>query len=423
MSKAAPLVLSAALIVAAFAAGAAALDAATPPTLTGEAFLDFHPTTHVTCTGSEGTLTFSASGVAAGPYPGTFSETGTATVSSTVTGPVLAFSASFTIDSPVGHVEGTKQQVQAAPTQGSCANLGPPEGPFLPFAEAVLFDPSVAYTATIQTAQGSFQDRGFAFVHVAGCEPVAEPPFDCPETIFQQLFDSSLPEPVPAGPATVTLQPAAMANPVGSTHTVTATATNAAGQPVQSVTILFTVEGSVMTTGSCTTDASGQCTFTYSGPLLPGADVITGCADSNGNGTVDAGEPCGTATKAWVLPVSTPGLATGGGKVPEPAADSEATFAFTAKSTDAGVRGSCTVIDDAAATSVKCLDAIVFVQTPTHATFFGTATVNGISTSYRIDVEDLGEPGTDMDTFHIVTASGYQAGGPVDHGDVQVHDP
>src|SRR5919197_1104425 len=119
MSRAATFVLSAALIVAAFPAGVAAIDADAPPTLTGEAFLDFHPATHVTCTASEGTLTFSASGVAAGPYPGTFSETGTATVSATVAGPVLAFSASFSIDSPVGHVEGTKEQVSATPTQGS----------------------------------------------------------------------------------------------------------------------------------------------------------------------------------------------------------------------------------------------------------------------------------------------------------------
>jgi hypothetical protein len=249
---------------------------------------------------------------------------------------------------------------------------------------------------------------------------VAEPPLDCPDRVVQQTFDSTQ---VPPGPATVTLQPPAAANPVGSTHTVTATVTNAAGQPVPNVTVLFTVEGSVTTTGSCTTDASGQCSFTYSGPQLPGADVITGCADSNGNGTVDAGEPCGTATKAWVLPVSTPGLATGGGKVPGSADGSGVTFGFTAKSTDTAVRGNCTVIDDATNTSVKCLDATVYVQAPTHATFFGNATVNGVSTSYRIDVEDLGEPGSGSDTFHIVTASGYQAGGVVVHGDVQVHSP
>jgi hypothetical protein len=80
------------------------------------------------------------------------------------------------------------------------------------------------------------------------------------------------------------------------------------------------------------------------------------------------------------------------------------------------------VIDNGAATYVKCLDATVFVQAQTHATFFGTATVNGVSTSYRIDVEDAGEPG-DADTFHIVTTSGYQAGGVLVHGDVQVHSP
>ena len=55
---------------------------------------------------------------------------------------------------------------------------------------------------------------------------------------------------------------------------------NAAGNPVQGSTVLFDVQGSVTTSGSCTTDANGQCSFTYQGPQLPGADVITGCADS-----------------------------------------------------------------------------------------------------------------------------------------------
>jgi hypothetical protein len=103
-----------------------------------------------------------------------------------------------------------------------------------------------------------------------------------------------------AGADAVTLSPLTDTNPVGTSHTVTATATSA-GQPAAGVTIRFTVTGASAPsdpTGTCTTNSAGQCSFNYTG-TSPGVDTISGCADNNNNNGVDPGEPCGAATKIW----------------------------------------------------------------------------------------------------------------------------
>src|SRR5207237_451319 len=46
-------------------------------------------------------------------------------------------------------------------------------------------------------------------------------------------------------------------------------------------------------------------TFCYAGPQFPGADSITAFADMDNNAVQGPGEPSGTATKTWILPVST----------------------------------------------------------------------------------------------------------------------
>jgi hypothetical protein len=229
-------------------------------------------------------------------------------------------------------------------------------------------------------------------------------------------------------PAQVTLTPSADVNPVGVSHTVTATVTATAGQPVEDVTAQFQVQGSVSAEGSCTTDENGQCDFTYAGPQLPGADAITAYADTNNNGVRDVPvEPEAAATKAWVLPTSTPGHVTGGGHILAPDFD-EIAFGFNARSTDRGFSGNCNVVDLSTEpkTHIKCLDVTTLVQTPAvggggTATFFGNASINGVTTTYRIDVADVAEPGAGRDTFSILTTSGYTAGGLLTKGNIQVH--
>ena len=83
----------------------------------------------------------------------------------------------------------------------------------------------------------------------------------------------------------------------------------------------------------------GECSVSYTGPQLPGADMITGCADSNRNGDADRGEPCGAATKAWIAPASTPGQVTGGGQIMHNLSVNGVTFGFNAHSTDNGLNG------------------------------------------------------------------------------------
>jgi hypothetical protein len=220
----------------------------------------------------------------------------------------------------------------------------------------------------------------------------------------------------------VVLSPPAAVNEVDTSHTVTATATTAppASAPAAGFTIYFDVSGSVEEEGQCTTDAQGQCTFTYDGPSLPGADLIIGCADANRSEAIEAGEPCGEATKVWVVPVTTPGQVTGGGWIRQVA--DRVPFGFNAQSTDAAeeATGNCNVIDHATRGHIKCLTVDALVVTPTHATLFGRATVDGVETDYRIDVDDLGEPGF-ADAFAIQTASGYSAAGTLQGGNIQIH--
>jgi hypothetical protein len=115
-------------------------------------------------------------------------------------------------------------------------------------------------------------------------------------------------------------------------------------------------------------------------------------------------------------PLTSPGQATGGGQIP-----GDVTFGLAAKSDDKGVKGNCTVIDRATDTMVKCLDATAYFQSATHAVFSGHALVNGVPTSYRISVDDNGEPGAGLDTFTISTGSGYGASGVLTQGNIQVH--
>jgi HD domain len=233
-----------------------------------------------------------------------------------------------------------------------------------------------------------------------------------------------IPQPTANGPApdSVALSPVSAVATVGGSHTITATV-NGGGQPSQNVAVLFTVVGSGAPPGSCTTDASGVCGFTYAGPDLPGADAITACADSNATGGADIGEPCGEATVAWVAPVTTAGQTTGSGVIANDAGIPKIAFGFSVKNKDGSSKGECEVVDTTSSTNttIECLDVTSLVQTDTHATFIGTATINGAATTYRIDVDDNADPGAGADTFRIHTSSGYLASGVLVSGDIQIH--
>jgi hypothetical protein len=382
------------------------------------------------------TITFHWSGFATGPYPGTFTEDGVVTIGPQTgfgagrfgfaLGQVTQFDASFTIVSPAGTVTGSKHLIAPVPANpfplvedqqypqntGLCTTFTNLDilGLIGASGDATDLRATLHYEASITSATGG-TDSGLSFVEAI--EATAQAGIASAGTgAASETFPISDAAPQPQ---LLTVSPVTATNPVGSSHTVTATVATATA-PVAGVTVHFTVTGADNLTGACTTGANGQCDFTYQGPALPGADLIQAYADSNGNGVQDPGEPTASATKAFVLPLSTGGEAHGGGRVDMPGVGRIA-FEFHAKSKDLA-HAKCTVVT--ADVTVQCLDATALVITPTHATIFGSATVNGVATNYRIDADDLSEPGAGRDTFKIQTDSGFVAGGTIASGNVQI---
>jgi hypothetical protein len=242
----------------------------------------------------------------------------------------------------------------------------------------------------------------------------------------------SMCQPVAAGPgppATLTLSPPADTNDVETEHCVKATVKDASGNPVPNITVRFTVTGSVNTGGSATTDASGEAEFCYQGPELPGADAITAFADTDNDQTQDAGEPTGAAEKTWVVPVSTPLCEvklTKGGRITADNGD-KATFGGNVQVSDAGTpKGDEEYRDHGPADPMRVKSTqilVVICPTTTEATIFGTATIDGQGTHlFKIDVQDLGEPGVGQDTYRILLDTGYDSGEQVlEGGNVQIH--
>lgn len=125
-----------------------------------------------------------------------------------------------------------------------------------------------------------------------------------------------------------------------------------------------------------------------------------------------------------VLPVDTSGKATGGGQVMAGANPLESvTFGFQVRKSEDGdqLNGTCNVVDHGTGTHVKCRTVTDYQQIGNTATWEGTAEVNGVEESYRITVQDNGEPNSGLDTFSIATET-YSAAGNVQHGNVQVHE-
>ena len=172
--------LIAAFAAALFFAAAGTTAAADPPTstLAGEEMLvqDVTLTTIDCDTSQVSTVGYTASGVATGPYPGTFTVQGTVTIApqtqpgprpGTVAGPLTSLSETFTIDSPLGTVTGTKSLPPTGPGAGdlgSCQDVtGFATGPVTDASGTVVdvFSQPV-YTATIQDPSGTTDVTGDA---------------------------------------------------------------------------------------------------------------------------------------------------------------------------------------------------------------------------------------------------------------------
>jgi len=157
---------------------------------------------------------------------------------------------------------------------------------------------------------------------------------------------------------------------------------------------------------------------------LPGSDTITAFADTDASGAQNGTEPSATAAKTWVLPESGAGCkVTYGGRITTADGD-KATFGGNAKG--AGPSGQEEYQDHGPAVvmNVHSIDvqAVVCSADGTSASIFGTATIDGSgSVDYRIDVTDLGEPGS-SDTYQIRLSNGYDSGlQTLSGGNVQIH--
>jgi hypothetical protein len=235
-------------------------------------------------------------------------------------------------------------------------------------------------------------------------------------------------QPEPPRPDTLTLDPVAKTNPVGTQHCVTATVLDQFGDPFPGVTVHFDVTGSVTTNGDVKTDANGQAKFCYTGPVFPGADKIHAYADSNGNGREDPGEPAADATKIWVLPISTPGCEvkiTNGGWIVANNGD-KSSFGGVAMADGAGnASGNEEYQDHGPAQPFNLHGNVLAIvcDSLTSATIYGQATIDGAGAFfYRIRVEDNKEPGKGFDKYWMLIDNGYDSGNKVlKGGNVQIH--
>ena len=124
------LLLTGSLILGALGLKAIDANAATPSSLAGETFMSNNVkgsmlTGACPDNSTGGSYNFSVSGTAAGPFPGTFTESGSITTS--LSGHVLTFASSFTIKNTAGTitVTGTKSLPTGSTNEVECSFAGP----------------------------------------------------------------------------------------------------------------------------------------------------------------------------------------------------------------------------------------------------------------------------------------------------------
>jgi hypothetical protein len=378
-----------------------------PGTLIGEDMIATFVHAYSDYPACDAAVRYSVSGLATGPYPGSFTQLG-------YFYGVFPYYSYFEgyphIDSTFGAVDGFGNTPDYYP-QITCSSVTDPFGNVIARSYRGSFN--ITFSAHIAAFPSCQLQRVRAHVdlHLL-MDPSGTTVLD---SFFEEyVYDSDTCPGAIGPPARVTLQPLNAVNPVGTSHTVIATVTDFTGNPVPNTTVDFTVTGADNLPGSCTTDPNGQCSFTYQGPQLPGADAIRGCVNSV------TPSVCGDAAKEWILPASTPGQVTGGGQIMMPPTD-KVSFGFNAQSDGTTTKGNCNVIDHDKRIHIKCDNVQALVVAGTHATFFGQADQDGVTTNYRIDVDDLADPGAGRDTFKIQTDQGYVAGGPLTAGNIQIH--
>ena len=113
--------------------------------------------------------------------------------------------------------------------------------------------------------------------------------------------------------------------------------------------------------------------------------------------------------------------ATGGGNILHSASNPGITFGFNAQlQSNGNLQGRGVVIDHRTNTRIKILNVVSLAIAGRIAVFTGQCEVNGVTENYRIEVEDVDEPGILVDGFTISTDSYAQQSGRLTGGNIQV---
>jgi hypothetical protein len=130
--------------------------------------------------------------------------------------------------------------------------------------------------------------------------------------------------------------------------------------------------------------------------------------DRDGDGIGDLCDP---------TPGSTPGKVTGGGWI----GAAKSNFGFTARYTAdmPAPSGELTYIDRQTGAKLSSTSVTLVAISGSHVVLAGTGTVDGVTVEWRVEVDDLGEPGR-TDTFSV-SWPGYSAGGTLNGGNIQIH--
>lgn len=164
--------------------------------------------------------------------------------------------------------------------------------------------------------------------------------------------------------------------------------------------------------------AEAETTLSFPAGVPDGmVDIEDSCADLASDDQADNdGDGLGAAACDGTSG-GTAGQVTGGGWVNA----SRSSFGFNAHRSPNGTSatGVVTYQDKLAGVRITSTSITSVVITGTSATIIGRANVNGLAVDLRVEIIDLGEPGS-SDSFEIFAGS-YASGGILDGGNIQIH--
>ena len=159
--------------------------------------------------------------------------------------------------------------------------------------------------------------------------------------------------------------------------------------------------------------------------LSGAAAVLAAAAFVNSQPATAAGESRLTEHPTRFVPAARASFgsgskATGGGHILKEGGNEGVHFGFNAQVQNKGrLHGSGVVQDHDTGDRIKILTVESYVSDGMSATFTGQCEFNGVPQQYEIEVSDIDEPGTGVDTFQITTGT-YARGGILTGGNIQV---